>query len=80
MRAEEFLSLIDQRVNGHGELFAFGTIPSNYTSGDPPVTFDGETVVSTKAYTHLSSYTPAANDRVLLARVGASWVVVGKVG
>lgn len=75
---EEFVSL----VIGQGDnqrAFALGTIPGSYTSGRPTVTFDGESTVSTKAYPYLSPYTPAANDRVLLARVGHGWVILGEV-
>jgi hypothetical protein len=44
------------------------------------VTFDGETGQSGRSYPRLASYAaPAAGDRVLLLRVGATWVVVGEV-
>jgi hypothetical protein len=41
--------------------------------------FDGEDTASTRDYTRLSSYTPTLNDRVLCARVGSTWTVLGKV-
>lgn len=50
-----------------------------HTTGRPRVTFDGEATLSTKTYPHLSSYTPAAGDRVLLVPSGTSYVIVGEV-
>lgn len=56
-----------------------GTVDPAYGSGRPKLTFDGESTLSGKAYPHLSSYAPAAGDRVLLLRAGRTWVVIGKV-
>lgn len=56
-----------------------GTIASSYTSGRPRVLFDGESVLGAKVYPVLGSYSPAANDRVLLVPVGTSYVIVGKI-
>ena len=59
--------------------YALGTIPATYSSGLPTVVFDGETAAAVKERPHLSSYTPSADDRVLLARVGNGWVILGRV-
>ena len=59
--------------------FRLGTIPSTYTSGRPQVQFDGESAASTRTYPYLGSYTPAANDRVLVAMVGHGGIILGKV-
>jgi hypothetical protein len=56
-----------------------GTIPASYTTGKPTVQFDGESSPSVKCYPYIESYTPSAGDRVLLIRVGNSWVIQGKV-
>jgi hypothetical protein len=58
-----------------GKLIQFARVDPNYTSGRPRLIFDGETVVSGKAYPHLESYTPQANDRVMVVK----GVVVGKI-
>lgn len=50
-----------------------------YASGAPKVTFDGESTLSVKTYARLGSYTPAANDRVLMVPVGTTYVIVGKI-
>lgn len=77
MRPEDFLNIIGDKEKQAS--FRLGTIPADYTSGRPKVQFDGETTASTRTYPHLASYTPAANDRVLVAMVGKGGVVVGKI-
>ena len=50
------------------------------TSGGIYVQFDGETTPSTKKYKRLASYSnPAVSDRVLLVKVGGTYVIFGKV-
>ena len=56
-----------------------GKIDPAYATGLPKVLFDGETVVSTKTYPHLASYTPGAGDRVELLLFGSTWVIQGEV-
>lgn len=46
--------------------------------GRPIITFYGETKASSKKYKYLAGYTPAAGDHVLLARVGNTYVILGK--
>lgn len=64
----------ETRVN-----FRLGTIPNTYTAGRPTVIFDGEGAASTRTYPYLSSYVPAIGDRVLVATVGRSGVILGKI-
>jgi hypothetical protein len=53
---------------------------STYTSGQgATVIIDGETSATTKKYPVLGSYTPASSDRVLIAEVGDSYVIIGKI-
>lgn len=56
-----------------------GTVDPAYTTGDPKITFDGETSLSGKTYPY-AGYTPQAGDRVVLLPVGNSWLIVGAVG
>lgn len=50
------------------------------TSGGVSVQFDGETTPSAKKYKRLASYSsPTVNDRVLLIKVGGTYVIIGKV-
>jgi len=56
-----------------------GTIDPAYVSGDPKVAINGAAL--TGPYQHLASYTPAANDAVLVAPVGVTrtYIVLGKL-
>lgn len=51
-----------------------------YTSGaGATLIFDGQTAATTKQYKHLSPYTPEAGARVLVAKIGGSYVILGAV-
>lgn len=78
MTAEEFVKMLGKQ-DAVG-AFRFGSISSIYATGDPAIQFDGETIESGKTYKCLDCYHPKAGDRVLLARVGGSYVVLGKFG
>jgi len=56
------------------------TIDQDYGgTGNARVVFDGETVVSTKAYTPLG-FTPTPGTRVVMMPVGGSYVIIGQLG
>lgn len=74
----EFVDLISQ-LNDSPKSFLLGKIDSGYTTGKPKVVFDGETSPSTKTYTYLDSYSPKPNDRVVLAQIGNTPVILGAV-
>ncbi len=80
MNTREFVNLmegmIDKKVS---KPFSLGTIDPNYSSGTPRVLFDGENTVSTKRYSYLDSYKPAARDRVLLVNISGTHIIVGKI-
>jgi len=58
--------------------YKLGTVTS--TSGGVSVQFDGETTASAKKYKRLASYSsPTVSDRVLLVKVGGSYVILGKI-
>ena len=56
------------------------TIDPAYSSGDPKAYINGSAVL-TGPYYHLSSYTPVANDLVVVAPIGAmsTYVVLGHI-
>ena len=56
-----------------------GTISSVDSSNGLKLIIDGEDDPTTKKYTYVSSYVPAANDRVLIEEIGGSYVIIGKV-
>ncbi|MFB5192647.1 hypothetical protein [Alicyclobacillus fastidiosus] len=56
------------------------TIPSTYSgSGLPTLQFDGESTASAREYPYIGGYTPAAGDRVLVAQLSNSGVIIGKI-
>lgn len=57
----------------------FATVDPSYVSGSPKVTFDGESSLTTKEYICVSGYTPAAGDRVVLLKAGATYVILGSI-
>jgi len=77
MTPEQFLKFLP--LNQSGVAFLIGTIPADYSAGRPTIIFDGESIASVRTYPYLSSYTPVAEDRVLIAVVGHSGVVLGKI-
>ncbi|RFZ78796.1 hypothetical protein DS742_11845 [Lacrimispora amygdalina] len=54
-------------------------VVNNVTGDRPYIRFYGETAASQKPYKYLASYTPVAGDKVLLARVAKTYVILGKV-
>lgn len=54
-------------------------VVDSVTGNRPYIRFYGETTASQKPYKYLSSYTPVAGDKVLLARVAKTYVILGKV-
>lgn len=81
--ADDFINVISGIADGTtaGEQpekvirIRFGTIDPAYTTGAPKVKFDGESTVSVKTYKRMSSYTPVANDRIMIVE----GVILGKV-
>ena len=82
MNPAEIVGLIRAASPPVAAQVKLGTVDAGYTTGLPTVAFDDETPASTRGRPHLSSYSPAASDRVLLVRVGtvgSSWVILGKI-
>lgn len=79
MNAEEFVRLIS-KLNPDSKPYSLGIIDPNYSGkGKPRVIFDGENAPSVKTYPYLSSYNPVAGDRVVIANMGATHVILGGV-
>ena len=72
-----FTSLIRDVVQEEKDRppFAIGKLESF----DGRVRFDGEQRATTKRYKMLDTYTPAIGQRVLLARVKGSYVILGGI-
>lgn len=65
--------------------FKIATIDENYQASSfsigtlPRVTFDGESTLSEKFYPVLGPYWPHPDDRVVLAPVGTTWIIIGPI-
>lgn len=58
--------------------FRLATVTS-LSGSNPMIRFDGESVASSKAYKRLGSYSATVGDRVLLATISGTYVILGKV-
>lgn len=56
-----------------------GKVAAITSASSVAVLFDGETTASGKTYQRLTSYQPAIGDRVLLLRVGSTFVALGAI-
>lgn len=52
--------------NDKKNIVKFAKIDSSYTAGRPQLIFDGETAATLKQYPYLATYTPIADDRVMV--------------
>ena len=59
------------------EQFALGVVTA--TAGGLKIKLSGEETAREKSYKRISSYNPAINDRVILAKISGTYVVLGKV-
>lgn len=61
------------------EVFKLGTVTALFPNGNAKIKFDGESTVSQKKYSYISTYIATVNDRVLLVRVSGTWIIIGKI-
>ena len=74
--AEELVSMTEQEQQ---EPFKLATVVELFEIGTAKVQFDGEEEPSQKEYSYLASYTPVVGDRVLLASVAGTYVIMDKI-
>ena len=74
--AEEFVFAMEEKEDK--EIWKLGTVTDLFESGKGKIMFDGETIASGKEYSSLN-YTATIGDRVLLAVVKGTYVILGKV-
>lgn len=80
-RQEEIVKLIRQLIKKDIiKAYTLGTIDPDYNGGKPKVIFNGEDQVSQKRYSHLTSYQPRGGDRVIMANIGKTHVILGAIG
>lgn len=61
-----------------GKIYRMAIV-DNVTNDRPYIRFYGEGAASQKTYKYLQSYTPVIGDKVLVARVAQTYVILGKV-
>ena len=72
------VKMIQQMMNQNKpqkRMVEFGVVDAIATNGRPIVKLDGRSLPGTKAYQHLTSYTPMIGDDVMII----SNVVIGKI-
>jgi hypothetical protein len=83
---EEFVRMVnpdkdykqpDAKLRKKDDSISFGTVDSDYTTGRPSVVYDIDAATGSlsKPLMYLSSYSPAANDRVMIVK----GVIIGKI-
>lgn len=80
---QDFLESIQgytEKVAPANRAHRLGTIDPAYTAGKPKVLFDGATTLSTDGFAFVGNYQPVAEDRVVLAPVGNTYLIIGKPG
>ena len=75
--SKDFFKVINDQQPGSTMMMA--TVASLFENGDPKLKFDGDTTTSEKHYAYLSSYTPTEGDRVILAAISGTFVILGSV-
>ena len=76
---DRFQGKDETHAREEGVCMILGTVKAITSGSGVTVQIDGESSATTKKYAYLSSYTPAVNDRVLIAEVGGSYVILGKI-
>jgi len=77
MTAEEFVLVLDDTKEENN--FKLATVVDLFENNTAKIKFDGEDVPSEKQYAYLKSYTPEVGDRILLAAIGGTYIILGKV-
>lgn len=75
--ANEFVNIIQEDTEP-ASVFRMATV-TQIVSGNAFITFYGEETQREKSYTHLASYTPAENDKVICAKVNNTYTILGRV-
>ena len=71
--------LDEMKVLFEGDKSYRMAVVDNVIGGRPYLRFYGETAASQKPYKYLQSYIPTQGDKVLVARVAKTYVILGKV-
>jgi hypothetical protein len=74
--------LLEQTANPElKSAFRIGTVTELFTTPlfTAKIKFDGEEVASEKQYSYLASYSPIVNDRVIMATIAGTYIILGNI-
>lgn len=71
--------LIQVTTSEEPSPFKLATVVGFWNNGSVKIQFDGEEEPSEKEYAFLASYKPYSGDRVLVAKVSNTYVILGSV-
>jgi hypothetical protein len=80
MTAQEFVQLM-ALLNTEQKAFQLGTVAAGHVSGKPRIVFDIDETgdASSKTFPYLAGQTFTSGDRVLIANINGSHVILGKI-
>lgn len=76
--AQERAQDYDKKYKGRESAFRMAVVTA-IQDGRPVIRFSGETKPSQKPYKRLDAYNPTVGDKVILAKLSGSYVILGKV-
>lgn len=80
MCLNEFALDLPGETSGGSQLLYLATIANYNSSTGATLTFDGQTSATTKRYKHVANGTTlSAGDRVLVAKISGTYVILGKI-
>ena len=74
IEAQDFMPIEEEKNS-----FKMGVVVELFPNSTAKITFDGEDTASLKQYAYLNSYVPKVGDRVMLAAISSTYVVLGKI-
>lgn len=75
--AEEFV--LELSNDEEQKNLKLATVVDLFENQTAKIEFDGEDIPSEKQYAYLKSYIPTIGDRILLAAIGGTYIILGKV-
>lgn len=70
---------VRDEIKDDSSLFKLAVVENLFEDKNAKIRFIGEDTVSEKKYSYLQSYGPSIGDKVLLAKVNKTWIILGKV-
>ncbi len=61
------------------EVFRLGVVVELFSNKTAKIKFDGEETASQKQYAYLNNYSPVVGDRVVMAALSGTYIILGKL-